>query len=122
MILHWVGAESNQRPCSPDGMDISAAFLKGMAFKEIAELTGEPLRKVQFEFPAADAWLLRQLPGMADFDINTEILDLIKAMWGLKDAPRAFSMRLSATLRAAGYIQGVMDPQVWRKFFTPKKD
>ena len=40
---------------------------------------------------------------------------------GLKDAPRAFSMRLSATLRAAGYIQGVMDPQVWRKFRTPDK-
>ena len=92
-----------------------------MTFKEIAELTGETLRKVQFEFPASDAWLLRQLPGMADFDINEEILDLIKAMWGLKDAPRAFSMRLSATLRAAGYIQGVMDPQVWRKFHTPNK-
>ena len=41
-------------------------------------------------------------------------------MWGLKDAPRAFSMRLSTTLRTAGYIQGVMDPQVWRKFSTPK--
>ena len=77
---------------------------------------------MQFDFPAADAWLLRQLPGMADFDINTEILDLIKAMWGLKDAPRAFTMRLSATLRAAGYAQGVMDPQVWRKFYTPKKE
>ena len=53
---------------------------------------------------------------MSDFVINGEILDLVKAMWGLKDAPRAFSMRLSATLRAAGYIQGVMGPQVWRKF------
>ena len=53
-------------------MDISAAFLKGMTFKETADLTGEPLRSVQFDFPAADAWLLRQLPGMADFDINTD--------------------------------------------------
>ena len=73
-------------------MDISAAFLKGMTFAEIAELTGEPLREVQFDFPAADAWLLRQLPQMHNFDINSELLDLIKAMWGLKDAPRACSM------------------------------
>ena len=77
-------------------MDISAAFLKGMTYKEIAKVTGEPLRSVQFDFPANDAWLLRQLPGMEDYDNNLEILDLIKAMWGLKDAPRAFGMRLQS--------------------------
>ena len=40
-------------------MDISAAFLKGLTFKEISNITGETLRNVQFDFPAADAWLLR---------------------------------------------------------------
>ena len=97
-------------------MDISAAFLKGMTYDEIARVTGEPLRSVQFDFPAKDAWLLRQLPGLEDYDNNLEILDLVKAMWGLKDAPRAFGMRLKVTLKGCGYVQGIMDPQVWRKF------
>eukprot|EP00975_Prorocentrum_lima_P044854 9393549-Prorocentrum_lima.AAC.1 len=67
-------------------MDISAAFLKGMTFQEIARETGDNLRSVQFDFPAADVWILRKLPGMEDFDNTVEILDLVKAMWGLKDA------------------------------------
>eukprot|EP00975_Prorocentrum_lima_P012095 2568097-Prorocentrum_lima.AAC.1 len=62
-------------------MDISAAFLKGMTFKEIASETGDTLRSVQFDFLRVDVWILRKLPGM-------------EAMWGLKDAPRAFGMRL----------------------------
>ena len=97
-------------------MDISAAFLKGMTFKEISQLTGEPLRSVQFEVPPRDAWLVQQLPGMADFDHQSEVLDLIKALWGLKDAPRAFSLRLQRTLKQLGYVQGVMDPQIWRLY------
>ena len=101
-------------------MDISAAFLKGMTYKEIAQVTGEPLRNVQFDFPSKYAWLLRQLPGMEYYDNNLEILDLVKAMWGLKDAPRAFGMRLNVTLRDCGYVQGIMGPQVWRKF-KPKE-
>ena len=63
-------------------MDISAAFLKGVTFEEIAALTGEPLRSVQFEVPPRDAWLVQQLPGMSDFDHQSEVLDLTKALWG----------------------------------------
>eukprot|EP00975_Prorocentrum_lima_P026928 5665166-Prorocentrum_lima.AAC.1 len=37
-------------------------------------------------------------------------------MWGLKDAPRAFSMRWSRSLQEIEYQQGVTDKQVWRKF------
>ena len=111
-----VNAHAAQMQYTLFSMDISAAFLKGMTYKKIAEVTGEPLRTVQFDFPANDAWLLRQLPGMEDYDNNLEILDLIKAMWGLKDAPRAFGMRLKVTLKECGYVQGIMDPQVWRKF------
>eukprot|EP00975_Prorocentrum_lima_P062469 12885824-Prorocentrum_lima.AAC.1 len=76
-------------------MDISAALLKGMTFKEIAREAGDTLRSVQFDFPPVDVWMLRKLPGMEDYDSSLEILDLVKAMWGLKDAPRAFGMRLS---------------------------
>eukprot|EP00975_Prorocentrum_lima_P007921 1695909-Prorocentrum_lima.AAC.1 len=44
---------------------------------------------------AADVWILTNMPGMADYGNTMEILDILKAMWGLKDAPRAFGMRLS---------------------------
>ena len=53
---------------------------------------------------------------MLDFNYHTEVLDLVKALWGLKDAPRAFGLKLAETLREAGYVQGMIDPQVWRKF------
>merc|ERR1712051_155888 len=102
-------------------MDISAAFLKGMTFEEIATLTGEPLRQVQLEVPPKDALLVQQLPDMADFGHQSEVLDLIKALWGLKDAPRAFSLRLQRTLKQLGYVQGVMDPRIWRLYKAPSK-
>eukprot|EP00975_Prorocentrum_lima_P058832 12337437-Prorocentrum_lima.AAC.1 len=63
-----------------------------MTFKEIAKETGDTLRSVQFDCPPGDVWILRKLPGMEDYDGSLEILDLIKTMWGLKDAPRAFCM------------------------------
>eukprot|EP00975_Prorocentrum_lima_P035908 7552622-Prorocentrum_lima.AAC.1 len=53
---------------------------------------------------------------MEDYDRSLEIQDLLKAMWGLKDAPRAFSMRLSSSLREIGYQRGITDKQIWRKF------
>ena len=39
--------------------DVSLAFAKGLSFEELAELTGEPLRVVQFEVSHADAQILR---------------------------------------------------------------
>ena len=97
-------------------IDISAAFLKGMTYEKIAKITGAPLRSVQFDVPPRDAWLLQKLPGMSDFNYHTEVLDLIKALWGLKDAPRAFGLKLVETLCDNGFTQGIVDPQVWRKF------
>eukprot|EP00975_Prorocentrum_lima_P047290 9888239-Prorocentrum_lima.AAC.1 len=51
---------------------------------------------------------------MADYDDTREILNLLQAMWGLKDAPRG--MRLSRSLKEIGDHQGVTDPQIWCKF------
>eukprot|EP00975_Prorocentrum_lima_P068024 12918340-Prorocentrum_lima.AAC.1 len=58
---------------------------------------------------------------MKDYDGNVEILDLLKAMWGLRDAPRAFSMRLSRSLQELGYKQGITDKQIWQKFTKQEK-
>eukprot|EP00975_Prorocentrum_lima_P028475 5984986-Prorocentrum_lima.AAC.1 len=58
---------------------------------------------------------------MEDYDGSLEILDLPKAMWGLKDAPRAFSMRLSRSVKEIGYQQGITDKKIWRKLGKNKK-
>ena len=74
-----MGTDICQPACGPSrnklfSMDISAAFLKGMTFKQIAEITGEKLRSVQFNFPPADAWILQTLPGMEGYEHYTEVL------------------------------------------------
>eukprot|EP00975_Prorocentrum_lima_P069225 12925103-Prorocentrum_lima.AAC.1 len=37
-------------------------------------------------------------------------------MRGLRDAPRAFGMRLGRSLKEMGYHQGVTNTQIWRRF------
>ena len=54
--------------------DISKAFLQGVTYKELAELTGEAPREINFYLPAADIPLLRSLPGYEDFDPAREVL------------------------------------------------
>eukprot|EP00975_Prorocentrum_lima_P011049 2347100-Prorocentrum_lima.AAC.1 len=60
-------------------MDMSAAFLKGMTFKEIKMESGDTLQSVQFDFPPGDVKILRKLPGIKDYDGSVEFLDLLKA-------------------------------------------
>jgi len=47
--------------------DISKAFLQGVTYKELAELTGEPEREVNFYLPAGQIALLRKVPGFESF-------------------------------------------------------
>ena len=96
-------------------MDISAAFLKGLTYEEISKMTGDPLRQVQFIMPTNTLHILRRLPGLEDFDQSVELLDFIKSMWGLKDAPRAFGMRRDISLREFGSRPTTKDPQLWIK-------
>ena len=74
--------------------DISKAFLQGVTYEQLAKMTGEPVREVNFYFPASNIPLLRQLPGFEDFDAQNEVLHCDKPGTGLVDAPRAFSMQL----------------------------
>jgi len=102
-------------------MDISAAFLKGLTFTEIAQLTGQPKRSVQFIPPKNCIHLLRRLPGMADYNPTTEVLDFLKAMWGLKDAPRLFGLRRDMSFRTFGATPTHRDPNFWVKRGTTDK-
>ena len=67
--------------------DVSQAFAKGMTFKELSALTGTELREVQFDIPKADLEILRQIPAFKGYDPYKECLNMIKPIYGLKDAP-----------------------------------
>ena len=74
--------------------DISKAFLQGVTYKELAELSGEPLREVNFVLPACCIQFLRRILGYEDFDPAREVLHCDKPGTGCNDAPRCFSMKL----------------------------
>eukprot|EP00969_Alexandrium_andersonii_P244037 10782619-Alexandrium_andersonii.AAC.1 len=76
-------------------MDISKAFLQGVAYKELAEAAGEPLREVNLCFPQYCVQVLHQLPGYEDFDPAMEVLRCQKPGTGCNDAPRCFSLKLA---------------------------
>ena len=77
-------------------------FLRGLLFSEIAKLDGEVRRSVQFLVPEGSIPLLRQLEGYEDFDGNVECLEMLRAGFGLKDAPQARSMVLTKVLKEFG--------------------
>ena len=70
--------------------DVPKAFLQGVTYEDLAEMTGEPLREVNFYLPADNIPLLRMIPGFEDVNPQTEVLHCDKPGTGLGDAPRAF--------------------------------
>ena len=98
-------------------LDIDKAFLKGFTYRELAEATGENERVVCFKLPPGSAMLLRKLPGYEDFDETIHCLQCIKPGTGTKDAPRAFSLKLSKTTKKIGLKSTSYDPE-----FEIKKD
>ena len=48
--------------------DISKAFLQGVTYQELSEITGEKIREVNFYLPSANVHLLHQVPGFANFN------------------------------------------------------
>ena len=79
--------------------DIEKAFLQGVTYDELAELTGEPKREVNFMLPMSCVPLLRKLPGFENFDASSEVCHCDKPGTGLVDAPRAFSLKLGMVTR-----------------------
>ena len=94
--------------------DISKAFLQGVTYQELAELTGEKMREVNFTLPAYNIPQLQQVPGFADFDPNTEVLHCDKPGTGSVDAPRCFSLKLAEVTRSeeCGMTPTMIDPEL----------
>jgi hypothetical protein len=53
--------------------DISKAFLQGVTYKELSEITGEPLREVNFTLPRYNIAQLCQIPGFETFNPDKEV-------------------------------------------------
>ena len=94
----------SETACHPDwsflSIDINKAFLQGVTYKELAEATGQAERVVHFTPPPGSAQLLRNLPEFANYDERYHVLKCLRPGTGCKDAPRAFSMKLSKATRA----------------------
>ena len=101
-------------------LDISAAFLKGLSFKEIAEYGEGEIRNVQFEVPKNCVALLRKIPGYENFDPATEVLNIIKPLWGLKDAPRLFTFKLAAVLAEEQHFPTQADSKLYLRMHGGK--
>ena len=92
--------------------DIYKAFLQGVTYEELAKLTGEKQREVNFCLPASNTPLLRNVPGFENFDPAKEVLHCDKPGTGLVDAPLAFSIELGMVTRdKCGLIPSKIDPE-----------
>ena len=88
-------------------------FLKGVTYQELADLTGEAKRDVNFEVKAETAEILRTIPGFSTFDHKKNILRNLKPRTGTKDAPRCFGLKLKqATLDGFGANPTTHDSQL----------
>jgi hypothetical protein len=94
-------------------LDVGSDFAKGMTFEDLSRLTGEPLRAVEFDLSPEDVKILKQIPGFETFDPATETLTMIKPIYGLKDAPRAWRKKLHLILTEWGMKQLYADAQLY---------
>lgn len=93
--------------------DVTVAFLQGLTFKEIAAAEGTPEREVSFSPPKGYEAYFRELPGFSSFDGLRHVLRMLKCIYGLKDAPRAWKMKLERSLKAAGGQPLHTDRNLW---------
>ena len=96
--------------------DISEAFLRGLTFEELFQSGhSSEMRSVQLILPQGSEELLRTIPGMEDFNPDTECLELLKPGFGLKDAPRLWSLALTRVLSKVGLQPVTTDRQLFAK-------
>ena len=68
-------------------IDVRKAFLKGVSYEELSQVTNQPARKVAFELDGDAVEVLQTLPGFSNFDPYNEVLEMLKPGTGCKDAP-----------------------------------
>ena len=93
--------------------DVSTAFLQSMSFSEMSKLTGQQEREVSFTPPSGSEIYFRELPGMQKYNPTRHVLRMLKAVYGLKDAPKCWKLQLERALRNAGGKPLCSDKCLW---------
>lgn len=97
---------------------VSLAFLNGMSFDEVAKVKGEPKRHVQIDVPPGSVPTLFILDDYADFDGQSEVLDMLRGGFGLTDASRLWYLVSSEVLTSLSDFPCQLDFEVMCKHIT----
>ena len=100
-IVNAVAAENEHFILS--SFDVNQASVKWLRFEDLSKLTGTECRAVQFDVPMADLDCLKQIRGFENFNPAIEILTMLKPIYGLNGAPRAWRKKLHQVLE--GWLQ-----------------
>ena len=92
--------------------DISTAFLQGMSFTELAKLEGSAERDVAFTPPKGSEDLFVEVEK-GRYNPWKHALRMLKAVYGLRDAPKAWRTRLCQVLAESGGRPCFSDPSLW---------
>eukprot|EP00972_Heterocapsa_arctica_P047334 6982433-Heterocapsa_arctica.AAC.1 len=93
--------------------DVAKAFLQGLAYQELAEMSGEPEREVNFTLPLASVEVLKRVPGYGTFDSQSEVLHCDKSGTGLRDAPKCFALKLRRVTHGdCGMRSRIVEPEL----------
>ena len=68
-------------------------------FDQLSTTTGTELRQVAFTPPRGAEKYFKELTGCRHYDPTVMVLRMLKPVYGLKDSPRAWRLRLDAELR-----------------------
>ena len=95
-----------------NSFDVEKAFLQGVTYEELHELTGEPPRKVYFVLLAGFAAMMRKLKGFEAQDERYHVGQALIPATGTADAPRAFTLKLTKLSVSNGYAPTKGDPEL----------
>ena len=84
--------------------------MQGMAFDELCALTGDEMREVSVNPPKGSWKFLSNFPIMKGCNEAAHVLKLVKGVYGLKDAPRAWRIKLDIVLQKLGGKPMKSDP------------
>ena len=82
--------------------DVSSAFLQGLTFQEIADMSKAPIRAVAFTPPIGSEKYFVEMLGTSVYNPLWHVLNCLKAIYGLRDAPKAWKSKLHLVLCATG--------------------
>eukprot|EP00392_Amoebophrya_sp_AT5.2_P018501 g19058.t1 len=90
--------------------DISTAFLKTML---MSEAYGDQNKEIWMSVPPT-------IQALRQYRLS-EVVEVIRGLYGLKDAPKLWQVTLHSLLRACGFVQSVCDPCLWLYFCNDRE-